>query len=379
MEVTLNVPVSLSEALPSGASLVLTVTATADTASEVDYGSFTSGDITISSGRSGSISIPITDDDIIENEETFIVELSVKTAPLASLATVSIGSPSTATVTITDDDTGITIEFNSRTMAIAEGNSGSTPVTLTVRLSGNQLVEPLSITVATVDGTATAGEDYTAVNQTLTFPPMTAFHEIDIPIMITGDNSWGVDETFQVELSATDKPAGVTLGEPATVTIMNDDTVELLVTFRNDGTADTGARTASENREDPLELYFFIEASSGATESDMIIDLEENRDLSSLHGTSIYRWWRREFAMLDVDFRAPSPSPVTFPSGSVMEAMQTVRIEMIDDDENERDEMLSYRIITQPGVNLVPLSEYSDALVNEINGNSRFIVIIGRE
>ena len=129
-----------------------------------------------------------------------------------------------------------------------------------------------------------------------------------------------------------------------------------------------------------LQLYFFVRgpSGSGATESEMTINLEENMRLLSIYRSSkSYSMFRREFARLDEDYRAPSPSPVTFPSGSVMEAMQTVRIEMIDDDENENDEILSYRIITQPGVTLVPLSAFTGGggIVEEANNNFRFALI----
>ena len=202
-----------------------------------DYG-FPSGMARIIAGTSeGMVELNIKDDSLVEPEET--LEVTMNSEPINSflddvglMASINIANPPVEIV-ITDTDMA-SLGFTMPAISIAEGDSGSsTPVTLTVTLSGAQLAEPLSITVATVDGTATNGEDYTAVNQTLNFPSMTP--EIDISnIMITGDNSWGLDETFQVELSATDKPAGVTLGEPATVTIVNDDTVDLLATFRTE-------------------------------------------------------------------------------------------------------------------------------------------------
>ena len=194
---TLNVPVSLSEALPSGASLVLTVTTTANTASQVDYGSFTSGDITISSGRSGSISIPITDDDVIENEETFIVELSVKTAPLASLATVSIGSPSTATVTITDDDMA-KLGFTSTIATIGEGDGQ-----VNLMVSVDQAVDAdIKFIVSTANGSAIAPADYTAVSLGEYIIPASSTTPVMVPILISDDTLDEPSEDFTVTIAS---------------------------------------------------------------------------------------------------------------------------------------------------------------------------------
>jgi hypothetical protein len=83
-------------------------------------------------------------------------------------------------------------------VAVNEGNSGSAMATFTVTLSAPS---PLTITVnyATVNGTATAGADYTATSGALTFPPGSLSQSIAVPVL--GDTLDEVDETFTVNLS----------------------------------------------------------------------------------------------------------------------------------------------------------------------------------
>jgi acetyl esterase/lipase len=102
--------------------------------------------------------------------------------------------------------------------AVAEGNSGTKAVTLSVHLSAPSLA-PVMVAYATADGTAKAGEDYLAANGTLTFAPGETAKPIGVTIL--GDTTLESDEQFQVVLSG---PAGAVLDDgPATVTILNDD------------------------------------------------------------------------------------------------------------------------------------------------------------
>lgn len=91
---------------------------------------------------------------------------------------------------------------------------------LVVELQGRQPSCAGTVDVATVDGTAVAGEDYEAVTQTLTFEEGDDRVEtVEIPILADDDADGG--ETFTVELS---NPTGSisNTGGPATVTITDD-------------------------------------------------------------------------------------------------------------------------------------------------------------
>ena len=68
---------------------------------------------------------------------------------------------------IEDDDLPPTVSVQN--VSVLEGNIGTTSAVFTVTLS-EAAGKPESVSYRTVDGTATAGTDYTAVSGTLTFP-----------------------------------------------------------------------------------------------------------------------------------------------------------------------------------------------------------------
>ena len=106
---------------------------------------------------SKAIAIEIGGDDSDELDETFTVTLS---NPVNAII-----ASSTATVTITDDDGVPTLSIAD----ISTSDETANTVTATVTLTGatSQIV---TVNYATVNGTATAGEDYTAISNTpLTF------------------------------------------------------------------------------------------------------------------------------------------------------------------------------------------------------------------
>jgi beta-glucanase (GH16 family) len=91
--------------------------------------------------------------------------------------------------------------------------------TVNLRLS-SESVDQVTVTYNTVDGTATAGEDYTvAENATISFAPGETSK--DIVISITDDEDAEFDETFDVVLS---NPENVIIADnTGTVTIVNRD------------------------------------------------------------------------------------------------------------------------------------------------------------
>jgi len=78
-----------------------------------------------------------------------------------------------------------------------------------------------SVHFASVNGSAIAGSDYTAVNQTVTFAPGETSKTVSVPI--TNNAIHEANETVQLSLSS--PSAGATLGTPstATLTILDDD------------------------------------------------------------------------------------------------------------------------------------------------------------
>ena len=185
---------------------------TADgTAGAADYTAVASGLLTWPDGDSSPkrIDITIANDTVPENDEQFVVYLDT---PIG----VSLGSPTLAVVTIEDDDLP-TVQFRSATYTVRE-DDGS--VRLWVSRTGT---DPVSVTYATVDGSAVAGTDYSAAGGTLSWAAGdTDDKPIDVPII--DDAIYRGSRIFSVDLIAA---VDGDLGTPssATVTITDDDAV----------------------------------------------------------------------------------------------------------------------------------------------------------
>ncbi len=103
-------------------------------------------------------------------------------------------------------------------VAVNEGNSGATPVTVTLSLS-KASTQPVTVKYSTVAGTATADVDYVTNSGTVTFAPGETSKAV--ALSIKGDVVYEPDETLQLRI---DEVTGAVKATPAaTVTIKNDD------------------------------------------------------------------------------------------------------------------------------------------------------------
>ncbi len=108
--------------------------------------------------------------------------------------------------------------------AVVEGNSGTVSAVFTVTLSPDHN-QTVTVDYATSDGTATAGSDYTAVSDSLTFNPGQTTQFVTVPII--GDTSDETDETFMITLSNANN--AVLLDGTAVGTIIDDDGLPTLI------------------------------------------------------------------------------------------------------------------------------------------------------
>ena len=83
-------------------------------------------------------------------------------------------------------------------VTVTEGDSGTTNAVFSVSLTPAS-AQTVTVDYATVDDTAVAGTDYTAVNETLTFNPSVTARTITV--MVKGDTIFEGSETFNVLLS----------------------------------------------------------------------------------------------------------------------------------------------------------------------------------
>jgi aryl-phospho-beta-D-glucosidase BglC (GH1 family) len=173
-----------------------------------------SGTLTFAPGETQkTIAVPLLGDTIAEPNETFFVRLSNPTG-----ASVSDGE---GMGTVVDDDTvpppSVTIQ-DVRVDEGQEGQGGTRVAAFTVSLS-RASDQAVTVSYATVDGTARAGGDYTAVAGALTFAPGVTSLTVSVPIL--GDTLVEGDETFRVLLS---NPTNASLATAQALgTIVDDD------------------------------------------------------------------------------------------------------------------------------------------------------------
>ena len=171
-----------------------------------------SGTLTFAPGVvSQTVKVAVTGDTAVEPTETFTVKL-------ASPSGATLGT-ATATGTITNDDVAVTAPTVSIANAtVTEGNAGTTPASFAVTLS-KPSTATVTVGYSTANGTATAGQDFTAASGTLTFAPGVVSQTVKVAV--TGDTAVEPTETFTVKLA---NPTNATLKTAtATGTITNDD------------------------------------------------------------------------------------------------------------------------------------------------------------
>ncbi len=156
--------------------------------------------------------LPIIDDTLVENDETVIVSL---TNPSGG---ATLGTPSTGTVTIRDDDDHGDLSF---TMSSYEVNESAGTASIAVRRTDGS-AGAVSVRCNTADGTATAGQDYTDTEDTLTWADGDTANKL-CTVPIIDDCAEEGNET--IILTLTNFSGGADPGSPttATLTIRDDD------------------------------------------------------------------------------------------------------------------------------------------------------------
>jgi chitinase len=203
---------------------------------------------------------------------------------------------------------------------VSEGNSGSADATFAVSLS-KAATSPVTVGYSTADGTATAGQDYTAASGTLTFAPGTTTQQVKVKV--TGDTTVEPTETFTVTLTS---PTGATLATAtATGTITNDDAAPALPTVS------VANATVAEGNTGTANLAFTVTLSKAATTAVTV-------GYSTANGT----------ATAGQDYTAASGT-LTFAPGVTS---QTVNVGVIGDTTVEPTETLTVTLTSPTGATL---------------------------
>jgi uncharacterized repeat protein (TIGR01451 family) len=223
-----------------------------------DY-SITSGTLTFLDGETvKTFNIPITDDTLVEGNETVTVTLSSPSAGTKLL------SPGTSVLTIIDNDAGLFLSSPAYSV-----NEGGVNAVITV-IRTNYLSAQVTVDYSTVNGTALSGIDYQSASGTLVFTNGQVSNTFLVPII--DDTLEEGDETVLLKLanptgnaillspsaatlSVTDNdgsvviPAGSQLisesFSPSNNVIETNETVTILFALRNTGTNSTANLVAT--------------------------------------------------------------------------------------------------------------------------------------
>ena len=236
--------ISFTVTLDEAATDTVTVDyATSDgTADAGDDYTAASGTLTFDAGEtSKTVSVSIADDTENERDETFTVTLS--NASGADLGTKTATGTIRNRTVVVETTPSVSIAGGSGT----EGDDDEIDFTVTLDEAASGTV---TVDYATADGSADAGDDYTAKSGTLSFSAGETSKTISVSIEDDIENE--SDETFTVTLS---NPSGADLGtSSATGTIRNRYVAPLTARFENmpsehDGSEFTFELHFSENPE----------------------------------------------------------------------------------------------------------------------------------
>ncbi|WP_322797105.1 Calx-beta domain-containing protein [Tepidiforma sp.] len=177
--------------------------------------------------------ITILQDTSVESPETVNLQLSGVTG-------ATLGTQTTAVLTITDDDGTGTIQFASATYS---GTEAGGPIVISVTRTGGTS-GAVTVDYATTGGTATAGVDYTAASGTLTWANgeggTKTFTVTPTPDTLT-------EGTETVNLALSNPTGGATLGTPSTAVLqISDSTIIPVITAVNPAAGPTtGGQTVT--------------------------------------------------------------------------------------------------------------------------------------
>jgi hypothetical protein len=196
----------------SGTVTVNYATSNGTAVAGTDYGA-TSGTLTFAAGvLSQAFAVPILHDGRADGSETVNLALS---SPGGG---ATLGTPATATLTITDASAQAgELEFSAASYNATERSGGAI---ITISRTGGS-AGAVTVGYATSNGTAVAGRDYTATSGTLTFNPGETSNSFVVPVLFDP----GATGSQVVLLALSNPGGGATLGVPSNSVLIIADNV----------------------------------------------------------------------------------------------------------------------------------------------------------
>lgn len=158
-----------------------------------------------------TITVSAVNDTVVEGTHSGVITHSVSGGGYSGVSVPPI------TVAITDDDVAT---LSTQGVAVAEGDSGTTPMIFTLQLSG-RVAGGFSVSYATRAGTATAGTDFVAATGSVSFDG-SANPSRTVTVQLQGDSVAEADETLFLDLVSS-TPGVLLAPDSPQGSIVNDD------------------------------------------------------------------------------------------------------------------------------------------------------------
>ncbi len=222
-----------------------------------------------------SITINITNDILVEGNESFTLRLANATN------NATIGTNAQHVVTILDDDT-LKFSFPNPSLTVNE-NAGLVVIPVHLNSISSNSTE-VTVHLESVGTTAVQGTDF-YFNDTTLFWPAGSFNTIDVPVTIFDDTTIEADET--VRLSLINPTNGALLfNDTFLLTILNNDTlppVPAIIRFTS---------TTATVTEDDISIGVIVETNNPGTATTAFIVARDNVASTASSGTDfIFQNW----------------------------------------------------------------------------------------
>lgn len=326
----LNVIVNLNHAITRAISVdfALDVPNTTATRGALDDFDFADGTLNLAAGETqGVIAVTINDDAVIEGGETFEIDLSNPSAGL------TLGTNSSFTYTIDDNDISTEVDFSVVSSSISEG-SGS--ANITVKL--NQIAASnVDVQYTVTGGTATGlGEDFTLADGTATI--IAGALSTNVQLQLVDDVILEAVETVQVSLS---NPVNASLGSNTIHTVSIND---------NDVAPEVAFSVSSQS------------TSEGSTPANVVVELSAVSGLDATVGYEVVTG-NTTATGAGTDYSLAAGT-LTIPAGNTTGIISVV---IVDDSELEVDEQIQIRLLNDGNLVNATLGSQStlDILIND--------------
>jgi gliding motility-associated-like protein len=306
-----NFTISLPGGITSSEDVTVNYTIGGTATGGTDYSAL-NGSVIIPAGQNSvNVLVTVTDDQLIEGDETIILTI---TGGTATGLTFTPGANASATMNLVDDDnSNLNLVVNASTPDAAEpATAGAFTISLE---SGKIPVEDITVTY-TIAGTAIAGTDYSTLTGTVVIPAGRT--SVNVPVSVQDDDLIEPAETVILTLAGgTSSGITYTVGtaDNATVNIADDDNTNLNLVV---------AASTPNATEPGVNGAFTISLASGKR-------TQEALTIQYVIGGS---------ATPDADYTAISGT-ITIPAGA---SSVVVPVTVLDDNEVEQPETVQFTI-----------------------------------